>query len=80
LRRSYTEKASRRSWLRLKAKDIWLLRTHWSIPTIEINRAEANPARWPGGTFSGQGAAATLGITPRAVFLIIWNVGFGGAS
>ena len=51
-----------------KGENVWLLRTRWSIPTVKINGAGANPMRWPDGTFSIQGAAAALGITTQTVF------------
>jgi hypothetical protein len=51
-----------------KGENVWLLRTRWSIPTVKINGTGANPMRWPDGTFSVQGAAVALGITPQTVF------------
>ncbi len=51
-----------------KGENVWLLRTRWSIPTVKINGIGANPARWPDGTYSVQGAAAALGITPQVIF------------
>ena len=51
-----------------KGENVWLLRTRWGIPTVKINGVGANPSRWPDGSFSVQGAAATLGITPQTVF------------
>ena len=51
-----------------KGENVWLLRTRWGIPTVKINGAAANPARWPDGSFSVQGAAAALGITSQTVF------------
>lgn len=51
-----------------KGENVWLLRTRWGIPTVKINGAAANPARWLDGTFSVQGAAAALGITAQTVF------------
>jgi hypothetical protein len=49
-------------------KTVWLLRKRWSLATVKINGMSANPPRWPNGTYSIQGAAATLGITPQTVF------------
>jgi hypothetical protein len=43
-------------------------RTRWGIPTVKINGVGANPLRWPNGSFSIQGVAAKLGITPQTVF------------
>jgi hypothetical protein len=51
-----------------KGENVWLLRTRWSIPTVKINGVAPNPARWPDGSFSVQGAAAALGITSQTVF------------
>ena len=44
------------------------LRKRWRIPTVKINGKEANPPRWPDGTYSVQGAAAAIGITPQVIF------------
>ena len=51
-----------------KGENVWLLRTRWGIPTVKINGVSANPMRWPDGSFSIQGVAAELGITPQTVF------------
>jgi hypothetical protein len=51
-----------------RGENVWLLRTRWGIPTVKINGASANPMRWPNGSFSIQGVAAKLGITPQTVF------------
>jgi hypothetical protein len=47
---------------------IYLLRKQHSIRTVKINGVEANPLRWPDGSYSVQGAAAALGVTPQTVF------------
>ena len=47
---------------------IHLLRKQWGIRTVKINADEANPPRWPDGSYSIQGAAAALGITTQTVF------------
>jgi DNA invertase Pin-like site-specific DNA recombinase len=47
---------------------IHLLRRRWQIPTVKINGTAPNPARWPDGSYSVQGAAAMLGITPQTIF------------
>jgi len=45
------------------------LRKRWGIATVKINNGkEANPRRWPDGTYSVQGAAEALSITPQTVF------------
>ncbi|MEY9590824.1 DNA invertase Pin-like site-specific DNA recombinase [Bradyrhizobium yuanmingense] len=51
-----------------KGENVWLLRTRWGIPTVKINGVDKNPMRWPDGSFSIQGAAAQLGVTPQTVF------------
>jgi DNA invertase Pin-like site-specific DNA recombinase len=48
--------------------EIHLLRKRWGIPTVKINGKEANPQRWPDGTYSVQGAAKVLTITAQTVF------------
>lgn len=47
---------------------VHLLRRQWGIPTVKINGDDANPPRWPDGSYSVQGAAAVLGITAQTVF------------
>jgi hypothetical protein len=47
---------------------IHLLRKRWRIPTVKINGTGANPPRWPDGSYSVQGAAAAIGITPQVIF------------
>jgi hypothetical protein len=44
------------------------LRKRWQIATVKINGKEANPSRWPDGTYSVQGAAAAIGITSQVIF------------
>lgn len=51
-----------------KGGNVWLLRKCWGIPTVKINGTSTNPARWPDGTYSVQGAAAALGVTPQTIF------------
>jgi DNA invertase Pin-like site-specific DNA recombinase len=51
-----------------KGKNVWVLRTRWGLPTVKINGIDANPMRWPDGSFSIQGVAAELGITSQTVF------------
>ena len=51
-----------------KGENVWLLRTRWGIPTVKINGVSTNPFRWPDGSFSIQGVAAELRITPQTVF------------
>jgi DNA invertase Pin-like site-specific DNA recombinase len=47
---------------------IHLLRKKWQIQTVKINGTAANPPQWPDGSYSVQGAAAALGITPQVIF------------
>jgi len=49
-------------------KMVHLLRKRWNIPTVKINGTTANPPKWPDGSYSVQGAAAAIGITPQTVF------------
>lgn len=49
-------------------QNVWRLRRLWSIATAKLNGVAPNPSRWPDGTYSIQGAAAALGITPQTVF------------
>jgi hypothetical protein len=51
-----------------KGETIHLLRKQWGIRTAKINGVEANPAQWPDGSYSIQGAAEALGITAQTVF------------
>ena len=47
---------------------VHLLRKRWGIRAARINGVDANPARWPDGTYSVRGAAEALGITAQTVF------------
>ena len=47
---------------------IHCLRKRWRIPTVKINGKTANPPQWPDGSYSVQGAAAAIGITPQVIF------------
>ena len=49
-------------------KMVHLLRKRWRIPTVKINGATANPPQWPDGSYSVQGVAAIIGITPQTIF------------
>jgi hypothetical protein len=53
---------------KFKGENVWLLRKRWDIPTAKINGIGSNPARWPDGSLSIQGAAVALGITTQTVF------------
>src|SRR4051812_4576404 len=47
--------------------NVWLLRQRFGIPTVKVNGVDPNPARWPDGSYSIQGAAATLEVTAQTV-------------
>ena len=49
-------------------KMVHCLRKRWQVPTVKINGTAANPPRWPDGSYSVQGAAAAIGITPQVIF------------
>jgi len=51
-----------------RGETVHLLRKQWGIRTAKINGVEANPAQWPDGSYSIQGAAEALGITSQTVF------------
>ena len=51
-----------------QGENVWLLRKRWKLPTVKINGTDANPPRWPDGSYSIQGAAAALDVTPQTVF------------
>jgi len=51
-----------------RGETVHLLRKKWGIRTAKINGVEANPAQWPDGSYSIQGAAEALGITSQTVF------------
>ena len=39
-----------------------------AIQSVKINGTAANPQQWPDGSYSVQGAAAAIGITPQVIF------------
>jgi hypothetical protein len=47
---------------------VHLLRKRWGIRTVKINGEDANPPRWPDGSYSTQGAATAIGTTAQTVF------------
>ncbi len=49
-------------------ENVHVCRKRWNIPTVKINGVAANPPRWPDGSYSVQGAAVALGVTPQTVF------------
>ena len=61
---------------RFQGENVWLLRNRWGIATVKINGVAANPMRWSDGSYSVQGVASLLGVTPQRSSSIIWPVGF----
>ena len=59
---------------RFRGENVWLLRDRWGIATVKINGVAANPTRWSDGSYSVQGAASLLGVTPQRSSSIIWPV------
>jgi len=49
-------------------ENVWLLRQRWGLPAVKLNPTGPNPPRWPDGSYSVQGAAAAIGVTPQAIF------------
>ena len=49
-------------------ESVHVCRKRWGIPTVKINGVDANPPRWPDGSYSIQGVAAALGMTTQTVF------------
>lgn len=49
-------------------ENVHLCRKSWGIRTVKINGVDANPLRWPDGSYSVQGAAKALGVTAQTVF------------
>ena len=47
-----------------KGDNVWLLLKRWGIPAVKCNGTSPNPLQWPSGTYSVQGVAADLGVTP----------------
>ncbi len=47
---------------------VHVLRKRWRIQSVKINGTAANPPQWPDGSYSVQGAAAAIGITPQVIF------------
>lgn len=47
---------------------VHVLRKRWRIQSVKINGTAANPQQWPDGSYSVQGAATAIGITPQVIF------------
>ena len=54
-------------------ENIWLLRQRWGLRAVKLNPTGANPPRWPDGSYSVQGAAAAIGVTPQVIFDYLAN-------
>jgi hypothetical protein len=54
-------------------ENIWVLRQRWGLPAVKLNPTGVNPPRWPDGSYSVQGAAAAIGVTPQAIFDYLAN-------
>jgi len=48
--------------------NVHVCRKRWGIPAVKINGMDANPLRWPDGSYSVQGAAEALSVTVQTVF------------
>ena len=59
-------------------ENVHLCRKRWGMPTVKINGVAANPPRWPDRSYSVQGAAAALGVTPQTVFKWLRRGRFAG--
>ena len=52
-----------------QGKNVHVLRRRWQIPTVKINGTyQPNPMRWPDGSYSVQGAAEVLELSPVTIF------------
>jgi DNA invertase Pin-like site-specific DNA recombinase len=49
-------------------ENVWVLRQRWNLPAAKLNPTGSNPPRWPDGSYSVQGAAAAIGVTPQVIF------------
>jgi DNA invertase Pin-like site-specific DNA recombinase len=54
-------------------ENVWLLRQRWGLPAVKLSPTGSNPPRWPDGSYSVQGAAAAIGVTPQAIFDYLAN-------
>jgi hypothetical protein len=51
-----------------QSNNVHVLRKRFGVRTAKINGIEDNPARWPDGSYSVQGAAAALRVTTQTIF------------
>ena len=54
-------------------ENVWLLRQRWGLPAVKLNPTGANPTQWSDGSYSVQGAAAAIGVTPQVIFDYLAN-------
>ncbi|MEO8883604.1 MAG: hypothetical protein ABI377_09385 [Devosia sp.] len=54
-------------------ENIWVLRQRWGLPAVKLNPTGPNPPRWADGSYSVQGAAAAIGVTPQVIFDYLAN-------
>ena len=54
-------------------ENIWLLRKRWGLKAVKLNPTGANPPRWADGSYSVQGAATAIGVTPQVIFDYLAN-------
>jgi hypothetical protein len=54
-------------------ENVWVLRQRWNLPAAKLNPTGPNPPRWPDGSYSVQGAAAAIGVTPQVIFDYLAN-------
>src|SRR3954465_10827830 len=45
----------------------------WGLKAVKLNPTGANPPRWADGSYSVQGAAAAIGVTPQVIFDYLAN-------
>jgi hypothetical protein len=54
-------------------ENVWLLRQRWGLPAVKLNPTGPNPTQWSDGSYSVQGAAAAIGVTPQVIFDYLAN-------
>jgi DNA invertase Pin-like site-specific DNA recombinase len=54
-------------------ENVWVLRQRWGLPAVKLSPTGPNPPQWPDGSYSVQGAAAAIGVTPQVIFDYLAN-------
>ena len=54
-------------------ENIWCLRKRWGLKAAKLNPTGPNPPRWADGSYSVQGAASAIGVTPQVIFDYLAN-------